>query len=217
MSMITVATAAERLGVSPRRVRAMLQSGALSGERLGNQWMVDASSVRPSPRRAGQPFSPRIAWGFIELADGRVPNWVSATELSRLRMRWRKLRDRDDAVAVLRSALTRRAEPSRWSAPEPAGLVTDALFVPSGKSDPRAGISATNYAEGYVHRADLDHLIRRHLLLPARGPENVLLRVVDGAVPTPTPWLAVVADLADGDARDFQQAEVLFERSARNA
>lgn len=214
MDWIGVAEASQRLGVSPRRVRAMLQSGDLSGERLGHQWLVDASSLRPSARRAGQPFSPRIAWAFIEVAEGRIPEWVSATELSRLRLRWKKLRERDDAVPALRSALARRAEPSRWSAPEPGGLLKDSRFLASGKSDRRAGVSASGYAEGYVHTADRDDLVRRHLLLPAHGPENAMLRVVDGPVPDPIPWLAVVADLAEGDARDVQQAEILFRKEA---
>ncbi|WP_435748189.1 hypothetical protein [Microbacterium sp. PMB16] len=52
--------------------------------------------------------------------------------------------------------------------------------------------------------------MRKHMLLPARGPENVVLRAVDGPVSDPIPWLAVVADLADGSAREMQQAEVLF-------
>lgn len=215
MSFITVADAASRLGVSPRRVRAMLLSGDLSGERLGRQWTIDASSLRPTARRAGQPFSPRIAWAFIELAEGRVPEWVSPSELSRLRMRWNRFRDRDDAVPALRSVLTRRAESSRWSAPDPAGLLKDPRFLVSGKSDRRAGISAASYAEGYVHAGDRDDLVRTHMLLPARGPENVTLRVVDGPVPAPVPWLAVVVDLADGDARDIQQAEILFEKEGR--
>lgn len=215
MSFISVADAASRLGVSPRRVRAMLLSGDLSGERLGRQWAVDVSSLRPSARRAGQPYSPRIAWAFIELADGRVPEWVSPSELSRLRLRWNRFRDLDDVLPALRSALARRAESSRWSAPDVAGLLKDPRFAVSGKSDRRAGISAASYAEGYVHANDRDDLIRKHMLLPARGPENVMLRVVDGPVPEPVPWLAVVVDLADGDARDIQQAEVLFEKEGR--
>lgn len=70
-------------------------------------------------------------------------------------------------------------------------------------------------AEGYVHVDDLDDLVRSHMLLPARGPENVVLRAVIGPVSSPIPWLAVVADLADGNARDKQQAENLFEKEAR--
>jgi hypothetical protein len=216
MSFISVTDAAARIGVSPRRVRAMLLSGDLSGERIGRQWTVDASSLRPAPRRAGQPFSPRIAWAFIELADGRVPEWVSPSELSRLRRRWKSYRARDDAVPALRSVLARRAESSRWSAPDPAGLLKDPRFMVSGKSDRRAGISAASYAEGYAHAGDADDLVRQHMLLPARGPENVMLRVVDGPVPDPVPWLAVVVDLADGDVRDNQQAEVLFAKEIRH-
>lgn len=214
MDLISVADVASQLGVSERRVRQMLQANDLSGERVGRQWMVDAASLPDARRRAGQPFSPRIAWALMELAEGHVPGWLGYSELSRLRSRWRNLLEGDDPVDALRSLLSRRARRSRWSAPEPEGLREDAHFIMSGKSDPRAGISAAKFAEGYVHSDDLERVVHRHLLIPARGPENVLIRAVDGPVPSPVPWLAVVADLADGSAREKQQAEILFKKEA---
>ncbi|MFJ4174694.1 excisionase family DNA-binding protein [Microbacterium sp. NPDC089696] len=214
MNLVSVVDAASQLGVSDRRVRAMLQANEISGERVGRQWLVDAASLPAAVRRSGQPFSPRIAWALMEVADGHVPEWLGYSELSRLRSRWRDLLEGGDPVDVLRSSLSRRAHRSRWSAPEPDGLFRDARFIASGKSDPRAGISATKFAEGYVHSDDLESLVRRHMLIPARGPENVVLRAVDGPVPSPAPWLAVVADLSEGGAREKQQADILFKKEA---
>lgn len=216
MNLLSVMDAAAQLGVSERRVRAMLQSGVLDGERVGRQWMVDAASLPASGRRAGQPFSPRIAWALIELANEHVPEWLAFSELSRLRSRWSKLLGQDNAVELLRSSLSRRGKRSRWSAPDPAGVLEDDRFVASGRSDPRAGISSAGFAEGYVHIDDLDSVIRTHMLLPARGPENVVLRVAGGPVSNPIPWLAVVADLADGGAREMQQAEILFQKETHH-
>jgi hypothetical protein len=211
---MSVADAAAQLQVSPRRIRAMIASNDISGERVGAQWMVDAASLPSHARRAGQPFSPRVAWAFMEVASGNTPDWVSASELSRLRSRWRKLQEDADPLPLIRATLARRAERTRWSAPEPTRVLHDPQVSASGVSDHRAGISAVQFAEAYVGSSDLDRVVKKHMLLPARGPENVVLRAVEGPVPFPVPWLAVVADLADGDARETQQAEILFRREA---
>lgn len=217
MALMSVAAAASQMRVSPRRVRAMLASNALSGERIGRQWMIESASLPSSSRRPGQPYSTRVAWAFIELGRGSDPDWVSSSELSRLRLRWRTLRQQEEPVPVVRSVLARRAERSRWSAPEPRTLLRDQRIIASGASDSRAGMSAAQYAEGYVHPADLAAVVSAHMLIPAPGVGNVVLRAVDGFVSSPAPWLAVVADLADGDARDIQQAEMLFAREEARA
>jgi len=45
--MITVAEAARRLGRSQEQVRRRLREGSLKGQRIGNQWFVEAESVAP--------------------------------------------------------------------------------------------------------------------------------------------------------------------------
>lgn len=57
MRPITVAEAAERLRVSPRRVRRLIEQGRLAAERFGRDWHVDArcevtpGTRGPKPRR----------------------------------------------------------------------------------------------------------------------------------------------------------------------
>ena len=56
--MLTTAEAAEILGVSPRRVISLIESGDLVAERFGRQWMVDERSVEKrasSPKLSGRP------------------------------------------------------------------------------------------------------------------------------------------------------------------
>lgn len=56
--MLTTSEAAEILGVTPRRVVALVGSGALVAERFGRQWMVDERSVRDrasTPELSGRP------------------------------------------------------------------------------------------------------------------------------------------------------------------
>lgn len=56
--MLTTKEAAEILGVSARRVNALIEAGALKAERLGRSWAVDENSVRQraaSERLRGRP------------------------------------------------------------------------------------------------------------------------------------------------------------------
>lgn len=56
--MFTTAEAAEQLGVSARRVRALIAAGDLPAQRVGSQWLLDEDAVRAraqAPRRAGRP------------------------------------------------------------------------------------------------------------------------------------------------------------------
>lgn len=56
--MLTSRQAADRLGVSQRRVIALLQAGDLSGRRFGRSWMIDEESVEGrarQPRLRGRP------------------------------------------------------------------------------------------------------------------------------------------------------------------
>ncbi|GAA1138219.1 helix-turn-helix domain-containing protein [Microbacterium aurantiacum] len=217
MVQLSVPDVASQLNVSPQRVRAMLRSGILRGEQLGGRWLVDAASLGAAGKPAGRPFSERVAWGLVSVVEGDVAVELAPSERSRLKGRWNALLDSDDCARLLGAVMARRAERSRWSAPDPAGLFDDDRFVPSGKSDPRSGISARGYAEGYVQGSDFEDLVADHLLVPARGRENVLLRKVYRPLPVPLPWLVVAADLADGDAREVQQAELLLKRYAARA
>ena len=56
--MLTTKEAARILGVSPRRIRALVESGALEAQRLGRTWAIDEASVRArakSPLWRGRP------------------------------------------------------------------------------------------------------------------------------------------------------------------
>ena len=56
--MITTAQAAEALGISRRRVVALIEAGDLVAQKFGRQWMVDERSVlrrAEGPKLAGRP------------------------------------------------------------------------------------------------------------------------------------------------------------------
>jgi excisionase family DNA binding protein len=44
-NLVTTREAAERLGISRRRVQELLQAGALRGEKLSRDWVIEAEEV----------------------------------------------------------------------------------------------------------------------------------------------------------------------------
>lgn len=58
MAMIGTTEAAERLGVSARRVAAMITQGILKAEKVGKTWIIDTAEVAKVAkqiRKAGRP------------------------------------------------------------------------------------------------------------------------------------------------------------------
>ena len=102
--------AAERLGVSPQRVRALWHEGALLGQIMANRLLLDRASVLDLAERdrpATRPLSARNAWTLLLMLAGEPSPWASASELSRLR---RLLATREErALAVLVRARARMA------------------------------------------------------------------------------------------------------------
>ena len=58
--MKTTKEAAEILGVSPRRIVALLSEGVLAGERVGKMWLVDEASIARRLERASNAGRPRL-------------------------------------------------------------------------------------------------------------------------------------------------------------
>jgi|GEM_PF-2157295 len=89
---LTVSEASQRLDVSPRRVRALVESGQLPAIRRGPMWLTTADAVdsfqRNSPGR-GRPISANTAWSRIgEIARS---GHVAALHSSRIALRSRAL------------------------------------------------------------------------------------------------------------------------------
>ena len=72
MGAVSVAQAAERLGVSVPRIHQCIADGSLSAERIGSQWAVDERSLLRIEERskAGRPYSVRSAWAVIAASEG---------------------------------------------------------------------------------------------------------------------------------------------------
>src|SRR5712692_8787509 len=83
--------AARALGVSGRRVRAMVRDGVLAGRRSGGRWLIRRTDVEQrvrQRRRPGRPLSQRKAWALVSKLSGG--DWPALPAWDRLRLQ-RKL------------------------------------------------------------------------------------------------------------------------------
>ncbi len=71
--VLTVAQAAERLGVTRRRIQAMVSRRQLAASRVGNQWLIPEGAVEyyehTSSRHAGRLLGEPAAWELIGQFD----------------------------------------------------------------------------------------------------------------------------------------------------
>jgi len=207
---LSPAEAADILGVSPRRVYALVDDGRLRAERVGGRILVSRDSVgeRVSGAAAnGRPFSARRGWALLLLAAGLDPVGLAPDARSKLR---RVLRERD--LWAIRARFGTRGERLmlRAHSSDLARIAADPAVVRSGAGAAAdAGlplIAPEAPLELYVDAAAAERLIDRYRLAPSQSG-NVTLRVVPDEVrawlTSPVaPWPAVALDLAeDGDPR----------------
>jgi excisionase family DNA binding protein len=217
---LTVSDAAERLGVKPQRVRALIKSGDLKARRIGERTLlIDAESVERravSSPRAGRRLSELDAWGLILLAAGE-----GASSLDRRsRYRMRQLLDAH-GLSGLRARLSARASLVHLRAhpSELGALRKEAAIVwsgPTAATDLRLGLLASDALDGYVAQPDVEPLLGRYHLRQSRDP-NVILRVVSSLS-----WLegrryaplsAIALDLFDdADPRSREVGQTLIAR-----
>jgi len=217
---ISVAEAAAILGISPQRVRALIQDQQLEASKVGHVWLISPESsehqLRPRPR-SGRPFDQKNAWALLLMESDdpvlqqRVAAWVSPW------MRWYLANQakREDWLS-LSPRLRRRATLQRLRShpSDLARLAAEPDVVRTGVSaatDHHLDISASGILEAYVPAKRLPKLAKQYLLAPSDSP-NVLLRVVNDPWPFPDEWhaappLVAALDLLDsGDQRSVRAA-----------
>jgi hypothetical protein len=209
--VMSVEEAARRLGVNAARVRALLASGGLDGEKLAGSWMVNADSVRRRgrvARRIGRQLTAENAWATLLLASGEEAQWLAANE----RYRLLGLLDREGLPAVA-ERVHDRARPVRFVGHLGVleRLAGDPRVVVSGASAARTHgleLAVGPELDAYVQESHLARLTSAYALgaESSTAAANVTLRAIandawhlDGRV---APVAAVAVDLAeDPDAR----------------
>lgn len=204
---LSVGDAAAALGVTPRRVQALISSGRIQARKVSAVWLVDAGSLPTAPRRS-RPMSPAVAWAF--LADD-PPTTPEAA------YRWRRRRARlaaDPAPeTLLVSWVAARGLRELLTASSPTAVLTDPRTVPTGVSDPRSRVTTTGIAEAWVADADADAVSRAYFLQPApsAAQATVVLHIAPSLPPRPVPIMLLAADLADrGGAQEAMTAQQLI-------
>jgi excisionase family DNA binding protein len=207
MKSWSVAAVAERLGVTPRRVRQLLSAGEIVGERLGRDWVIDGDQLErhlSTRRPAGRPWTPQSAWAILAVANGLEPAG-SPIERSRARRRLAA-----HGLVALAGRLRARSETRRFYG-HPAALerlVRESNVVLGGVSAAAyygADLVGGDLLEAYVPARRLVPLVRRYGLEAEPDRHNLVLRVVDDEVwpfasdvkVAPLPVVAV--DLLDAD------------------
>ncbi|WP_157558896.1 hypothetical protein [Nocardioides sp. Soil774] len=204
----TTAQAAEALGVTPARVRALAKCGRLQAVRgEQGQLLIDAGSVEAqrlsssdnAPRAMSQP----IAWAVADLLDGGTAPWISASERSRLK---RRLSERPLDPILVRRWLAKRAD-------------TTTIYGINQRSWSRlmTGFPEVVRAAEFLYvTSELENmLVRRLRLRPVQHDRSVItIRTVVGGYHLRTqagtshqatlPRLMRIADLLDSPERQHQ-------------
>ena len=217
MEYMSVAEAAEELGVSSRRVRSLVESAQLAGRQVGGRWLIEREAVESRKRQqhpSGRPLSPSSAWHILAALSGEDEALRSLAAPVRSRAKQRA----NELVEAVRSdpagfgALASRADAQAFYGHP--GIVRRILEEPrvvrsgvSALNAHDAGLAEGNEAECYVRAEDLSRLSAKYALQPSvdRHRANVIMHVVD-EVPQAADWLfnrpvapapLVAADLAD--------------------
>jgi excisionase family DNA binding protein len=190
MSDLSVTEAAQRLQVSPRRVRALLADGRLPGRQIAGRWLLSSGDVDRRQQAApppGRPLSAASAWHVLAVlarADDALRD-LAPPARSRARARAAELRQCQPADLARRwqSALGSRARTCDFYA-HPSilkALLDDPDVLRSGisaASDHGADLMVTGSAEGYLRSRDLPQLQARYALSPDAGAHaNLRLHV----------------------------------------
>lgn len=168
----TVASAAEELGLSEGRVRALIESRALAADKVAGRWLISPMSVharKNSQRRRGRPLNPSLLWSLID--NGFIAELlVDSNEAARHNIRVQFAnRAKVDDVYVLPQRVRKGLDPVI----APGGrALAESADVPAGR-DPRWEIDV------YVDAKVVEAMRRDKVISGVKGDPNVRLRVVD--------------------------------------
>lgn len=176
MALLAVAEAAELLGVTARQVQHLAAQGDIHMVARG---VVDATSVERHlavhatvHRRA---WSEMTAWAAVALLDGVTPEWLGASQISRLKGRLRSL-----PAAQLVERARGRARVTRYVGHSRGGTRLAAELITASRHAAATGLADAGDVDGYLAEGDVAALIRRHGL--RRDDEGrVTLRVTSAS------------------------------------
>ena len=210
-SLLSVAEAAERLGIGPVAVRQHVASGQLPAIKRGRSWWLDQQAVERMARQqfgGGRPLSPAMAWAVILLASGREAAAEKAAGRNRY---WSRMRAwlRDHPLNEYAPRLRARARIEEFDA-HPSELKRildrpDVLATGISASDVAGVLGEASAVELYAPAGRRRAIVKKHALKPGAGPvrirwvpENVW-PLLDDAGDRRAPRAAILLDLLESD------------------
>ncbi|MBX7136198.1 MAG: helix-turn-helix domain-containing protein [Fimbriimonadaceae bacterium] len=212
---------AKQLGISERRVRAMIAEGSLPAQRMMGRWVIPTNAVASfRAKSAGRPMAEQSAWSVLRRLAGD-PDPMPP----RLRHRLDGLAEDAAPAQRLRSWVGNRGESIRLCAFKPAldGLQDDDRIVLSGDRVVD-DLEPSGQLRLYANAADIDDVIADHALRRVNGdrlPNAVIWAVSDvDAIPrkpadrhAAAEVVAAIDLLDEGDPRAVGIADRIIERA----
>ena len=225
---LSVDEAAQRLGLSSQRIRALIAAGRLPAERVGARYLLDPAAVAEVgrlKRPGGRPLSARNVWAVLAELGGH-PEAAAASRRSAFRVR-RLLGEGPDTIVRSLVHAQPHADEHAWRVlpSDLEKLQADPRLVATGLAadDPLIDVRylpARDGFDAYISSADLTSLQRRFRPQLDSAAPNVVLRVplVNSWIldQRPAPSAVVAADLLnDRDPRVRRAARAALERVIR--
>jgi excisionase family DNA binding protein len=210
-SLLSVAEAADRLGIGPVAVRQHVASGQLPAIKRGRSWWLDQQAVERMARQqfgGGRPLSPAMAWAVILLASGQE---AAAEEAAGRNRYWSRMRAwlRDHPLNEYAPRLRARAEIEEFDA-HPSELRRildrpDVLATGVSASDVAGVFGEASAVELYAPAGRRSAIVKKHALKPGGGPVRIhwvpknVWPLLNDAGDRRAPRAAILLDLLESD------------------
>jgi excisionase family DNA binding protein len=224
MAKMSVPQAAERLGVSPARVRQRIDDGSLIAEKVGGRWLLDLEASQPQKAQAGRPVSPLSVWWSLvafepDLTVNELMHGVQRLSRSSRDRAVRRVaeaienRDHDGLLAWLSNRASRHLFVA--AASDLKVLRSDSRLVASGLSDPRSGMDDLRVLEGYVKDSELETIASEYWLeRPSVDDRPNIVLHASPVRPAAVGPMLLAADLAEhGGPRELLRSRELLDEA----
>lgn len=215
MSFLTTDEAAERLGITPRRVLQLLSQRALDGHQVQRDWLVSAASVQQRKTLTtarGRPMAPQTARELVDALD-------SGTHLSARRGDLLRSRDADalsSAIGHAVSVMTFMARDPQLALEHLHLTAESALHrLTTGAGESLAG--QPHQIHGYPRDTSLEDLIDDAMLVHSEEGTVHVYQFRDGQFPwAETPAVLIAVDAARSVSARVRAAGIDALESRRN-
>jgi excisionase family DNA binding protein len=225
LEAMTIAEVAKALGVTPRQVQRLVNSGTLTAAgRVGRSFLVDANSVnqlRVNGPAQGRPWNERTVWAAMALLSGQPSDELTSSQQWHLHKRLKQLTAEDLVRATRRRACICRyrvSESFLAALREEVVLTAGSALAVDQELSAEFGLGAAAHlgVDGYLPRNTRNALVTRYVMADdLKG--NAVLRITAESIPAGERGHAIKAivalDLAESlDPRERSAGQHVLNR-----